>query len=263
MYHTLELAPPVELGVFNEEGRTYFLRPQEIPGGSGSQWLYYSGITLVLYGNLLSAYSQYAAARDLTDRVPALAASAKRTGRESLPALLAAPFTPRHVLTHDVLAILALTTASSLAGSDPARILEFFRRDTVPFMGSEVSPGTGLLLRLATSLVLVTANAAGEEILFRGLTLEQSGPVVSSLTFGLAHLPNALLPGVPIEDTVLQTLFALGFGFYAAGRTVEAGYRFERMVALHFWNNILAFTLGYLLDPEGQQNLSIGYRAAW
>lgn len=234
-----------------------------MPSDARSQWLFYSGITLSLYGSLLSAYSQYAAVRDLTDRAPPTDPPAKRTGRESLPALLAAPFTPRHVLCYDVLPILALTTANSLAGYDPARIVEYFRRDTVPFMGTEVRPGVGLVLRVATSLVLVTANAAGEEILFRGLTLEQSGPVISSLSFGLAHLSNALVPDVPIEDTVLQTIFALGFGFYAADRTMGAGYRFERMVALHFWNNLIAFTLGYLLDPEAQQGLSIGCRAAW
>jgi membrane protease YdiL (CAAX protease family) len=262
-YQTVRVAADAEVGVFREDGRTYFLRETDSSRSAADQWLFYGGMTLSLYGNLLSAYSQYAAHRDYVDRYgDPLGLAARRHGRETLPELLVAPWLPRYALSEEVLVALALTAAGSMGGGDFARIGDYFQRDTVPFMGAPVTPLAGLALRLATSVLLVTANAVSEEILFRGALLERSGVTASSLSFGLGHLPNALFPGVALEDTLLQTVFALGFGFYAARSTVANGYDFRRMAALHFWNNMLAFTLAYLVDPESQRELSIGFRAA-
>lgn len=262
-WQLIETTQDAEIGLFQEEGRTYFIREADPSRSAREQWLYYGGMTLSLYGNLLAAYSQYAAYRDYVDRWgDPWGALPVRSGRESLPLLLASPWLPRNALSADVLAGLALTAAGSLGGGDFARIGEFFRRETVPFMGSTVTPAAGLGLRLATAILLVTANSLSEEILFRGIWLEQAGETASSLTFGLAHLSNALLPGTAIEDTLLQTAFATGFGFYAARSTVSHGYNLERMAAFHFWNNVLAFTLGYLLEPESQGGLCIGFRTA-
>lgn len=262
-WQTVRVASDAEAGVFREDGRTYLLREADTDRSITDQWLFYGGMTLSLYGNLLSAYSQYAAHRDYVDRYgDPLGLPAHRLGRETLPELLLAPWLPRYALSEEVLVALALTVAGSVQGDDFARIGDYFGRDTVPFMGAAVTPLEGLALRLATSVLLVTANAVSEEVLFRGVLLERSGITSSSLSFGLGHLPNALLPGVAVEDTLLQTVFALGFGFYAARSTVASRYDFRRMAALHFWNNVLAFTLGYLVDPDSQRELSIGFRAA-
>jgi membrane protease YdiL (CAAX protease family) len=262
-YELVSVVSDSTLGVFQESGRTYLLRESDPIRSPRDQWLSYGGMTLSLYGNLLSAYSQYAAHRDYVDRYgDPLGVPPVRQGRESLPRLLVSPWVPRNVFSPEVLIALALTAGGSLGGGDFARIGQYFGRTSVPFMGAQVTPAAGLALRLMTSVVLVTANALSEEILFRGFTLERAGVAYSSVSFGLAHLPNALLPGVAIEDTLLQTVFALGFGFYAARSTVANGYSLERMAALHFWNNILAFTLGYLVDPDSQRDLAIGFRAA-
>ncbi len=263
VYQALAYSGRTELGWFPEEGRTYLTRFTETDPYLANPWLAFAGITLSLYGNLLSAYSQHAAHRDWVDRFGDPAGlQPVRTGRESLLRLLAAPWTPHNVLSFDTLVALSFTVGGSLSGGDFARMGAYFQRETVPFFGREVTPAQGLGLRLATAILLVTANAASEEILFRGSLLEQRGVTTSSLSFGLAHLPNAIIPGVALEDTVLQTVFALGFGFYAAQSTVARGYNYERMVALHFWNNVLAFVLGYLVDPESQSYLGIGFRAA-
>ena len=254
-------ASDAHLGLGGEGSRTYLLEEDDPSRTPGEQWLFYAGTTISLYGGLLGAYSQYAAHRDYVDRYGERAGlQSLRTGRERLPELLAAPFRPRAVFSLDVLPVLALIFAGTLAVEDIGAVGAYFGRETVPFMGMLVSPWAGLGLRLATAMLLVTANATLEEVAYRGLSLEQVGVARSSLAFGLAHLSNALLPGVSVEDTLLQTLFALGYGFYAAHATVAAGYRLERMVALHYWNNILAFTLGYLVDPESQRELGIGIR---
>ena len=140
---------------------------------------------------------------------------------------------------------------------------DFFSRDTVPFFGAELHPAMGLALRIVSAAAFVTANAAWEEILYRGLFLETSSVLYSSLSFGLAHLPNMLAPGVGIGQTLLQTLFATAFGFYTADRVIQRSYRLERMVSLHYWNNVLSMVLGYLLDPEEYGRLTVGFELSF
>jgi hypothetical protein len=217
----------------------------------------YAGLTLSLYGSLLSNYSQYAAHRDYMDRYST--GSRVRDGREGLPELLFAPFLPRNVFTIDVLPALMLFTLSDIAGEDLSLIGDFFSRETVPFMGFEIRPWAALSLQTLSSVLLVWANSTWEEVAFRGLSLEVSGPVYSSLTFGFSHLGNMIMPGVSVEDTILQSFFATAFGFYASEQVKRNGYKLNRMVALHFWHNVLAFTFGYLFDPDESSGLSVYY----
>lgn len=217
----------------------------------------YAGLTLSLYGSLLSNYSQYAAHRDYLDRYSP--ASRVREGREGLSELLFAPFLPRNVFTIDVLPALMLFSLSDIAGEDLSLIGDFFSRDSAPFMGFEFKPWAALGLQTLSSILLVWANSTWEEVAFRGLSLEVNGPVYSSLTFGFSHLGNMIMPGVSVEDTILQSFFATAFGFYASEQVKRNGYKLNRMVALHFWHNVLAFTLGFLFDPDGSSGLSVYY----
>jgi membrane protease YdiL (CAAX protease family) len=136
----------------------------------------------------------------------------------------------------------------------------YFRRGRVEFLGYPVTPLTGFGLEVLLAGVLVTANAVWEELSYRGLGLQVNGTVYSSLSFGFAHLTNMLVPGVTVEDTVLQTLFATAFGFYAADRVQRREDGLERMIALHFWNNLLSLVLSYLADPESEQVFIISLR---
>ena len=74
----------------------------------------------------------------------------------------------------------------------------------------------------------------------------------------LRHLPNMLIPNVSVEETVIQSVFAALFGYYAASRTIANDYDFSRMAALHFWHNVTAMTLSYLIEPERSLTFSIG-----
>lgn len=231
------------LGIYSQDGRTYLFPPDEDGGLVGSDWRYNAGLAIATWGSLLTAYSQWAGWRDLSDlyELPA-----PRRGRESLGDLLLAPYRPENVFTFDFFPVFPLTILGQMSPDDIAVYGDFFRRDHVDFWGLEVSPWAGLALNTLFTLGLVHANATAEEILYRGFVLEQRGVVRSSLSFGAAHLPNMLVPGVSVEDTLYQTLFATLFGFYAANRAEANGYDFSRMVALHFWHNVFAFTAGYL-----------------
>jgi hypothetical protein len=226
-----------------------------------SRWLFVTGTAFTLYGTLLGAYSEYAAHRDYVDRYGSrLGVDGARSGRDSLPSLLASPYLPRNVLNAEVLPLLFLSVFGSVRPSDLFAVGDYFRRDRVPFLGWSVSPWAGLGLRLATAWMLVTANATWEEVAFRGTSLERSGVWVSSVSFGTAHLGNMILPEVSVEETLLQSLFATGFGVYTAAMTARNDYRLERAVAAHFWNNIIALTLAYLVEPDAPLVLSVRRR---
>jgi hypothetical protein len=242
------------------DGETYLVRyDREL--GALSNILVYGGVVLGLYGNLLTTYSGYALHREYVDRYgDPYGGETVTTGRLTLPEVIAAPFLPSVVFSVDVLPVLGLSTAAGFSVSDYRRMGDFFTRESVPFMGFAVHPVAGLGLQILSGLLLVTANSAWEEIAFRGLQLETRGTVYSSFSFGLAHLTNMLVPGASVESTMLQTLFATAFGFYAAERTLDHGYDFRRMVALHFWHNLLSLVLGYLAEPEETGVFTIRYR---
>ena len=243
-----------------QDGESYLFR-YENELSPLSHVLLYGGVALGLYGNLLSAYSNYAVHRDYVDQygdpfrpVPL------RAGRSSFFRTVTAPYRADNVFNIEVLPVLGLSAMGGFSPVDIAAMGNYFKRDTVPIMGFQVHPVLGLGIHALSSGVLVTAIAAWEELAYRGLSLEMNGQVYSSISFGLAHLPNMLTPGISVEGTLLQTLFATAFGFYTSEQVKRRGYNLERMIALHYWHNMLALVLGYLVDPEQTQLFSIRYR---
>jgi hypothetical protein len=228
-----------------ENNKTYLVHYNN--NNQDKKWMFYTGITLSIYANLLASYSSYAANRDYQDKY---SPSELKSGRETLSELVTSPFKVENILNWDFFPVFPLTVISGLQSSDFHSIGNFFTKNNVPFMGLSVKPVTGFTLNLITTAILVLANAAWEEITFRGLLLEQSGITVSSLNFGLAHLGNMLLPDTSVEDTVLQTGFATLFGFYSANRTIANHYDFRRMIALHFWHNVISSSLSYMVNPN-------------
>ncbi len=211
------------------------------------KWMLYAGLTISIYATLISSYSSYSAHRDFTDK---FAPSNLKTGKENLSELIFSPFKAENIFTWDFFPVFPITVISSVQGSDFQSIGKFFTKQNVPFMGFNVNPIAGFGLNLLATVLLVLANASWEEIMYRGLKLEQSGVVSSSLSFGLAHIGNMLLPDTSVEDTLLQTGFATLFGFYAANRTMANNYDFRRMIALHFWHNVLSSSINYMVKPE-------------
>ena len=246
-----------------DDGNTYLFRYNQNPTPP-IQALILGGSIISLYGNFLGVYSSYAAHRDYVDMYGSPPGGGNgRVGRESMVEILTAPYVPKNLLNTDVLPILVLIVFGNMAASDVNRIGDFFRRESVPFLGVEMHPLAGLGLQTVSAALLVTANSAWEEVLYRGLLLETNGPIYSSLSFGLAHLSNMLVPEVGVEQTILQTLFATAFGFYAVDRVTGSGYELKRMVTLHYWNNVLSMILGYILDPDEYGNFSLGFTVAY
>ncbi len=241
-------------GLEAKEGEHYLSGFNENNDFSTNQYLLYGGMTLSLYSSLLSSYSSYAAHRDFSDRY---FQNPVRRGKESLLDLITAPYKPENFFSSDVFPFFPITIIGSLQGKDIGRMAGFFQREEVDFWGYKMHPAAGFCLNTLFSFLLVTANATLEEIMYRGLSLEKSGTAASSFSFGAAHLPNMLMPGASIESTVLQSIFATLMGFYAGNITEKNGYNIEKAVTIHFWHNILAFTLNYLATPEQTPGLSL------
>jgi len=165
---------------------------------------------------------------------------------------MVAPWQPRNLINLEILPVFVLSLLPNLTELKRADFLEYFARDSVPFLGRSVSPTAGLALAGASAIVIANANAVWEEIAFRGERLRSDGVVGSSVRFGLAHLPNALTPNVSVQDTIWQSVFATMFGMYAASVTEGNGGDFRKPIAWHFWNNVLAFTMSYLTEPDDQ-----------
>ncbi len=250
----------VSLDLEKKDGRTYLF---QYSGTSSSiaDLLMYGGLSLSLYGNLLSAYSSYAAHRDFVDRYgDPFHPKPVTEGRIKFSDAVTAPFRKDNIFSIDVLPMLGLMTLSGVSVEEWQAAGGYFRRDQVDLFGFPVSPAAGLGAQILVSALMTTATAAWEELVYRGVSLEASGAVYSSVSFGLAHLGNMLVPGVSVEDTLLQAMFAGVFGFYAADRVTRRGYAIEKMIALHFWNNLLGMVLGYMADPDSEAGLSIHYR---
>ena len=225
-----------------------------------TELLVYGGLILSLYGNLLSAYSSYGAHRDFVDIYgDPFRSTPYVSGRLSLRDAFFAPFKPEHVFSIDVLPMLGLMTLGGFSIDEWRSILSYFNHTRVDFFSIPVSAAAALLGQSLISTLMTTATAAWEELMFRGLSLEVNGSVHSSVSFGLSHLANMLVPGVSVEETLAQSIYATAFGFYAADRVLQRNFRIERMIALHYWHNFLSLLLGFMADPESEKGLSIKY----
>lgn len=222
-------------------GRTYIWPVEDEAMPAEGEWMQNVGLLSTTWSSLLAGYSQWQAYQSLTG-----GRDSETAQTPSLTSLLFAPYRIENLLNFDFFPVFPLTVLGQIGLEDLSAYARFFRRERVDFWGLSVKPIVGLSLNAMFTLLLVHANSTVEEILYRGLRLETGGVVRSSISFGAAHLPNMLAPGVSIEATLYQTLFATLFGFYAADRTVANGYRLERVIALHFWHNVVAFMLGYM-----------------
>ncbi len=236
--------------------RTYLLYSENWLSGD-DRWKLYTGVLLSAAGSFLSAYSSYAAEEDFYiqhNKVYTELYGEALTAAD----LLAAPWQPENIFNFDFFPAYPMFALSGVTVDEWSSAGSFFTRDSVPFMGADMHPAAATSLALLSSVLLANFSTVTEELVFRGHLLRQSGIHFSSLYFGAAHLPNMLIPDTSVEDTLVQTAFATLFGYYASVKTAENGYDFRRMIALHFWHNVTAMTLGYIIDPESPFLFTIG-----
>lgn len=236
--------PNLERYVTDEDGRIYLYYLHDL-NRRPDKWLYFSGTVMGLYGSLLSAHSQY----DLTHRLSERQ-FASQPRRLSFGEVVAAPWQPRNLFNLEILPVFALSLLPNINQIRISDVTGYFSRESVTFLGREISPAAGLALAGGSAILIANANAVWEEISYRGASLNAYGITGSAVRFGLAHLPNALSPNASIQDTVWQSIFATMFGLYADVVTENNDGDFRKAIAWHFWNNVVAFTMSYMGNPD-------------
>ena len=243
--------------LYRVENNDHYLFYSDSVWSRNDRWKLYTGLLIGAASTLLSTYSSYAAEEEYNAAV-----DGKYTEKygEALEfrTVLSAPWSPENILNLDFFPAYPMFALLGTEPDDYRRLTAYFARDSVPFLGLEVHPVAGAALALGSSLLLANMSTLSEEMIFRGHLLREKGIHVSSLIFGPLHLGNMLIPNTSVESTVLQSLFATLFGYYAGYRTEQNGYDFRRMIALHFWHNVTVMTLSYMINPEQTMSFSIG-----
>jgi hypothetical protein len=221
---------------------------------NSNKWMVYVGFLATEIGGLFYAYSQYDAQREINNRYHLNLSGSKTNSYapEGLLELAAAPWKPENVFSWDVIPVLPLLLVAEYSVSDFQNIGNYFHQNTVRFFNAPVSPLAGLGLVLASAMILNTAVAPFEEISFRGISLNNDGQLGSSLYFGGMHLANMIMPNVSVEETIQQAVFATLYGFYSSQKTLENNFDFQKMIAFHFWNNVISMALDYMINPDKQ-----------
>jgi membrane protease YdiL (CAAX protease family) len=240
-----------------------------LAGDKGSEdfWKRDIGLLTTSIGESFSAYSLWAYSRDTSD---AGGAPSLRTGRESYLQLLTAPFNPVAVFDYRILPVVGLEVAAFLSPDTISTMGSYFSKSSAEFMGFNMPASLALMSEIAYAMVTNLFVAVTEETVFRGVGLEEFGPLVTSIAFGAVHATNLLfeqqINGQAILKVAIQTALAGVAGYYLAMTTINNGYDMRTAIAYHYWHNVVAMVASFLLEngrsasPQvlpGKPNLSL------
>jgi membrane protease YdiL (CAAX protease family) len=182
---------------------------------------------------------------------------------DSLSDLAAAPFNIQVLKRADVWLGTAVFLAAGVAVSvlvDEGGVSTDRLGDDPNIFGETMDPELGYPLAVATGVGLFQHVAIAEEIAFRGALQsgiarqsgETQGLIWSSVIFGLAHAPNALV--LPAEDRARYLLVGIPF-LTAAGGFLgwvyqRADYSLAPPVAVHFWYDLLLSATFFAMNPQ-------------
>ncbi|MSP15568.1 MAG: CPBP family intramembrane metalloprotease [Myxococcales bacterium] len=224
------------------------------------------GFQLLMAGQNLHFYNIFSAYRDA--RVARGDDDARfPITRETLPALVSAPFRPSVLRRPWIWAGVPLAVGAALGVSaliSPDALGDGTRSlgevDDVRFLGRSYSPGIGFALAEAYHAALFVPVGLGEEALFRGVLqaelAEHLGPwggwATASLIFGALHTLAFTGPDSSLADAAIAVPFITAVGSGLGLAYMKTGYRLETSVAAHFWYDFLLTTASFVVDPEHQ-----------
>jgi membrane protease YdiL (CAAX protease family) len=226
-----------------------FWNSSELADG-GLDWRFDLGLLSVKAAETVQfhgIWSYFRAYQDAKNPTP------RRRGRESLRALMAAPFDPAVVFSYDVFPVIPLTTVLAFSPEDWLEVPRYFEQERVEFYGMSLSPWLVAAVNLGYFAVLNDFVAVSEELAYRGISLEQNGLVYSSLVFGLVHASNLLFLEASPENLAAvaqQVAGATLIGFYNGIITRRNDYDIRKAVAIHYWNNVLNMFIASLVSPR-------------
>jgi membrane protease YdiL (CAAX protease family) len=183
----------------------------------------------------------------------------------SIGECLAAPFTVTDSKDILVASTLGLLTLSSYKNSSK-EISAYFKASTVKYWGMDLNPYTALGAVIGTSAAISLFSTTTEELFFRQLIFsdnylggdglgEAANIAISAVLFGSIHLGNLLVVKPTwenispiLEQTVYATLMGGVLGYvYLSDSSTNHKEGLQKAMMMHFWNNVLAFSLNYVV----------------
>jgi membrane protease YdiL (CAAX protease family) len=177
--------------------------------------------------------------------------------KESVPSLLLSPFKWRYLKSPWVYVPLVVGGAVGFLGGNNKSLS---KAERVTMFGHRYTPAKSAVVLQGVQTYRYLMVGAGEELYFRGilqtelteLTNPKVGLIVSSLLFGLWHIPN---------NGAGSGLGASLGGAYFGYVYKRNGFDIGSPVALHFWGDFLGMLIEYIRNPQdGHFVYSISWR---
>lgn len=171
--------------------------------------------------------------------------------------LASTPFQIKYLKEPEVFLPIALAAGASLIGKSQDKTL--FDAKSINIFGKDFQAPEGSTIKIFTDYVYFTLVAISEEMLFRGMlqtSISESvnpnfGLVVSSILFGLAHLPN---------HSWFYSLRAMVAGFYFGWQYQKYNNDLGRVIALHFQIDFLPVLISFFKSPSQSNGVyKVGY----
>jgi len=168
----------------------------------------------------------------------------------SIPNLLLSPFKPKYLVNPWVFLPIILCEGGNYFESRSDKPLSSAR--DVTLFNSTYTPTQAAFVHMGVSAFKYILVATGEEMMFRGIIqtqlTESTNPtaaiIISSLLFGAWHIPN---------NGLGNALGATLIGLYAGYRYQHNGYDLGEVIALHFWLDWFASSIGFIQNPQQAQ----------
>jgi hypothetical protein len=230
-----------------------------------AEWLLGVGSLLDSGGRAVAAYSAMTThlfLLELGGSAPGLSDRPAARPLESPSELILSPFGPE-ALSVDVLPLVILLLASSLPQDAPERLQGFFAEPGQPFWGQSWKPWAALVWKAVSAALESLAGAIGQEILYGRLIAERDGHLVAAVARGGRALLSLGLPRREYLDPALKAAGASCLGLYASALSASEGGSLRKPVAFHFWLEFGRSVMGYLMDPEADEALGMGFEIGY
>lgn len=170
---------------------------------------------------------------------------------------VSSPFQSRYLKDPEI--FIPILIAASVPFWEKSEEISLFNTKSINIFGKDYSTTSGSALKILNDILFLSLVAVSEEVLFRGMlqnTFSEAvnpkfGLVVSSVLFGLAHLPN---------HDLIYSLRAMASGLYLGWQYQKYNNDLGRVIALHFHIDFMPTLIGLFKTPSQTNGIySVSY----
>ncbi len=171
--------------------------------------------------------------------------------------LVSSPFQTRYLKDPEI--FIPILIAASVPFWERNEERSLFNTKTINIFGKDYATTSGSALKIVNDFLFLSLVAVSEEVLFRGMlqnSLSEAvspnfGLIVSSVLFGLAHLPN---------HNLVYSLRAMAAGFYLGWQYQKYNNNLGRTITLHFHIDFMPALMSFFKSPSQTNGIyCVGY----